>query len=171
MLSYISQSFLMSQLRKVIRRKKAAYFWTLSKSGLDPLPTRFGQPWGDFCLNRFPKTVQLKTTSKQPKNYLKTTSKLPKNYPKTFGIGSTPPLSSVMSKRRLKKTTSKLFDPGFTPRPLFGRCPKVSCFFPDYFPKPCNLYQVLGKPKILVIRSSTSFLNKIEKYQQKQFSS
>ena len=49
-------------------KKKAAYFWTLSKSGLDPLtlPTRFGHAWGNFCLSRLRK----KHTTK---NYLRKT--------------------------------------------------------------------------------------------------
>ena len=61
-------------------QKKAASFWKLSKSGLNPPPpptTRFGHPWSNFCLNRFRKIIQLTTTSKQPTKYLQTISKLP----------------------------------------------------------------------------------------------
>ena len=59
--------------------KKAAFFWTLSKSGLDPPPsTRFGHPWGNFGLNRFRKNIQLKTISKLPKKNHINTSKQPK---------------------------------------------------------------------------------------------
>ena len=51
----------------------------------------FGQPLGHFCLNRFTKKLQLKTTSKQPKKCLKTTSKLPKKLPKNMKQVQTPP--------------------------------------------------------------------------------
>ena len=47
-------------------KKKAASFWTLSKSGLDPLPPRFGHLWGNFHFSRLRK----KHTTK---NYHKTT--------------------------------------------------------------------------------------------------
>ena len=47
--------------------KKAAFFWTLSKSGLDPPPPPcFGHLWGNFRLSRLRK----KHTTK---NYLKRT--------------------------------------------------------------------------------------------------
>ena len=52
--------------------KKAASFWTLSKSGLHPPPPHpcFGYLWGNFCLSRLRK----KNTTK---NYLETTLQIP----------------------------------------------------------------------------------------------
>ena len=82
-----------------------------------PHPTCFGHLWGNFCLNKYRKNIQPKTISKQPKKYLQIISKLPQNYPKSFGIGEPPPpFSSVMSKRRPKKTAPKLLYYGWTPQ-------------------------------------------------------
>ena len=107
------------------------------KMTLTPAPhTRFDQPWGNFCLNRFPKTVQIKTTLKQAEKYLKTTSNIPKNYPKFFGIGSTPSIFSVMSKRRLTKTTAIFLGSGLNPPPPFWKMSKSKQLFSlDYFPQ------------------------------------
>ena len=46
------------------------------------VPTCFGHSWGNICLNRLRKNVQLKTISKQQKNVHKTTSKLLQTTPK-----------------------------------------------------------------------------------------
>ena len=98
-------SVLQNWVREDIPRKKLLTFGHCPKVALTPLPpTCFGHTWGNFCLHRFRKNVQLKTTSKQPKKKHKTTSKLPQNYPKTFGIGLTPPpfLSNVQKKAKKK---------------------------------------------------------------------
>ena len=50
------------------------------------------------------KNIQLKTTLKHSNNYYRTTLKIPLKYPITFGKNSTTPKSSVMFKRRPKKT-------------------------------------------------------------------
>ena len=98
---------------------------------LSPLPC-FGHPWGNFCLNRFRKNIQLKTTSKN----LKSTSKLPQNYPKTFGIGSTPPpfLQNVQ-KMDQKKLPQNFWIRAGPPPPFWTMSKRKQLFSQDHFPK------------------------------------
>ena len=44
--------WLINWLTKESNKKKSSFFWTLSKSGLDP-PPHFGHPWGNFCIGPF----------------------------------------------------------------------------------------------------------------------
>ena len=74
--------------------KKAASFWTLSKSGLDPPPPLVLDTFGvTFVYADLGKNIPPKTNSKQPKKYLKIPKKLPQNF--WIWVGP-PPLGLVM---------------------------------------------------------------------------
>ena len=87
-------------VREVILKKKLLSFGHCPK--VAP-PTRFGHPWGNFCLNRYRKNIQLKTTS----NNLKQIIKLPQNYQKlsqnSWNMVNPPPLFLNIQKKAQPK--------------------------------------------------------------------